>query len=199
MATSHGPSARRPGLLKIILGAIVLVVVAVGADWWQANREMDALLEEVEGSEQQVAAAVENLEYTVRFSRLAGLEATAPQEARDAAMVDVSRRLAVACARAAKAMQESGAQVQSVRILPWHRSLLDARTAYLERSRAWQDLFVAGAGDPSRLVDPVLGDRVTATSTTSRTQLDDARPTWARHDATGRIDRIFSEAAEPFS
>lgn len=195
MATSSRPTSR---WLKIVLGALVLVVVvAVCADWWQANREMDTLLDEVEDSENQVTVAVENLEYTIRFSTLAGLDDTASEEAREAARVEVGRQLAVACARAAKAIQDSGKEVEDVQILPWHRSLRDARAAYLYRNGAWVSLFVAGATEPPKLVDPVLGDRVRSTSDSSRSRLHDAKPPWARHDAGDRIDRIFGEAQEP--
>lgn len=199
VATSRGPSTRRPGRLKIILGALVLVAVAVGADWWQANREMDALLEKVEGTERQISSAVENLEFTIRFSVLAGLDENASQEVRDAARAQATQRLAVASARAAQAMERARTDMESVRIVPWHRSLRDAKSASADHSAAWLDLFVAAAAEPARLVDPSLGDRVQETSRTRRVRLDDARPLWALHDAEDRIDRIDNQTERPFS
>jgi hypothetical protein len=199
VATSRRPSIPWPGRLQLVLGALVLVAVAFLADWWQANREMDRLLDEVEASEGQVAAAVENLEYTIRFSTLAGLDPDATEEVREAARVEAARRLAVASARAAQAVQEAGTDVQEVGILPWHGSLRDARAAYVEHNAAWVSVFVAGATEPARLVDPALGEEVRATSSASKGRLEDARPVWARHDAGDRIARIFRETRDPFS
>jgi hypothetical protein len=187
--------------LKLLVGvlALVLVSAAYSADWWQTNREMDQLLGEVEESERQVSAAVDNLEYTIRFSTLAGLDESASEEIREAARIEANQRLAIACARAARAIQSAGEDVRAIGILPWHDAMRDARDAYLEHNAAWLAVFVAGATEPARLVDPVLGERVRTTSEASRDRLEEARPTWARHDADSRIVRIFRDNREPFS
>ena len=188
----RGPADRRPVWPWVVGGAAVLVlmlaVAAVVGDWALRNVEMRSFVAAVESSEQ----AMSDTQAAVReaFAPFEGQESLgdADQEALRAALSDVARAGAVGVADGARA-------VESVRILPWHTALLDARTAYLEHNQAWQDYLTTAAEDPAEFVVPQAA--VASTWDAAEPAVRSALPVPTLFGLSARVDAIFADAAPP--
>lgn len=170
---------------KVIVGVSLIVAVLLTLDWWQLNREMDSLLKATTASEQ----AMEN-----GSDALAAVFRTAPR----GYMTDEQRsglrtRIQDAAGEAAADTEDTGAAVEEVSALPWHRSLIRARTRYLDHSDAWQAFFAAVATDPAKLQDRASTARISATFRVAHRAYLDAVPPVALNNARPRVDRIFAD------
>ena len=130
-----GETSRRARAVVVV----VLVALAVGlfADRWRVDHERAALLATVEEAESTVSGSLDSL---VSLADYAGPLLTAedvPAASRRSALATLSRD----AARWEPRVRAREALVQDAAVLPWHRDLRAARTAYLRRLTAWADLL----------------------------------------------------------
>ena len=186
-----------PGGLKRRWRTLVLIAVTlcalVALDWWQANREFGQFLDAVEYSEQQMVDGYDELERTIDDSDFAKLDDFAPQFERDQAVLEVRADVSEASGTAAAGVQEAGAEVEDVIIMPWHRSMLEARDAQTDHIDAWVKFFKATAAEPSKMEDNVLSADIAATFGIAKRRVEEALPPFALHGAAKRVDAIFAE------
>lgn len=162
------------GFLLALVGTLT-VGAAVG-DWYLQNQEMGRLLNAVEASESAMGqtstevldAFAENLDAPALVPRLTDIA------------LDGQGRVAVA-----------GDAVAQVRILPWHRRLEAARSAYLAHNEAWQDYLARAVHDPIVFSEPQ--ERVDATFRASEPLLQQALPLPAFQSLRQRVAAIFVE------
>jgi hypothetical protein len=183
-------------LRKAIL-VLVTLIALVALDWWQANREMDQLLDAVQLSERAIRDGNSRLESALQESDLASLDDSSglvvPESERQAIIADARESLSRTSGSAAVNVQTAGAEVEDVLIFPWHRSLVEASDAYLDHNEAWREYLLAIAAEPSKMYDPALTSQIEATSRISRRRFDDALPLWPQYDAQQRVTRLFEE------
>lgn len=94
-------------------------------------------------------------------------------------------------ADAAAEVQDTGALVQEVFVLPWHRSLVKAREVYDDHSQAWDDRYSNAADDIGTLNDRAPGARITSTFRVAERAFVAAIPRLALNDAEARVAAIF--------
>ncbi len=165
--------------------AALLGALAVGADQWQQQRELARLVAIVDGGESAIDSSDRRVAGIVTFyspaitsaSRSAGLEASFRGAVGDAAAGGVAAGSRVA------------QQLDAVRVLPWHRGVRDARTAYQERIALWRTYLTTISGDPGAL----YGSQATldASAESARAALVAALPWSATADAPARIAAPF--------
>jgi len=144
-------SSRAPsGTGALVAGVIVLLssalltagwTLAVG-DWVARNAEMASLLESIEGSEAAMVATQEEV------------TALMQQHAQDAEGGELIEKLSDAAGRGRDAIAYEGTRVQGVAVLPWHRSIEQAKQAYLAHNTAWQEHLDRATTNPSEFVTP---------------------------------------------
>jgi hypothetical protein len=150
------------------------VIALVLADWWEAKREMDHL---------SVAVTVSKIAMaTGYFSVNPDMKNTGDDT--------FDRALETKCARAAADVQDTGAQVSEVFVLPWHRSLRAAQDAYLAYSKAWQNKFAACADNLTRWSEGSTSAQIDASGRTAHRAFLAAVPA---ADGTGRdsVEAVF--------
>ncbi len=129
---------------RVVLGLLViLIVAALVADQWQQRREMDALLTQVASGEQTIDAASGSLQVVLDYYTPT-LYGPSGGSVRDSFLTDISEAAAVALPNT----RASSADVASVTVLPWHRSLRQARSEYRARVDAWSDYLAALVAEP---------------------------------------------------
>jgi hypothetical protein len=160
-APVRGPVRR--GLVGL---ALVLTLLAVSADRWQAAREREDLLASVTAGERVVDASQSSIASLAEYS--AGLLYAA--EVSDSVRGSAYGNLAQDAGRWQPRLERAGRDVAGTRVLPWHRDVREARRAYQQRLTAWTDLLADFADSPQQ----GFGDRdgtVTASRRAARTAL----------------------------
>ena len=166
--------ARRP--LLLVATGFVLVIGLVLGDWLQAKREMDHL----------VTAVVVS-----RTAIVAGYLLVNPSM-QDSGGDTASRAIETKCATAAADVQDTGALVSEVFVLPWHRSLGTAQDAYLAHSKTWQNKFTACADDVSRWADGSTTAQILASGRVAHRAFINALP-MADGSNRIRIETLFKD------
>jgi len=82
--------------------------------------------------------------------------------------------------------------VAGVSILPWHRNLVDARTAFIDHAQTWQGFLRSSL--PERFGSSDWTDRLTASGAAASTALRAAVPVGGDGQDTARIDKIFASS-----
>lgn len=134
-------SGRRRALVAL---AVVLALLAAGADRWQAARERDRLLASVTAGERAVDASQSSIASLAEYS--AGLLYAA--DVSESARVSAYGNLAQDAGRWQPRLQRARDEVAATPVLPWHRDSRAARQAYEQRLTAWIDLLDAFAQSP---------------------------------------------------
>lgn len=125
-------SRRTRTLVGLVL---VLLVVGVSADRWQADRERRALLDAVVRGEQVIDRSAASLRGLGTYVAPLTSNPEAPEAARAWALSVLSDD----AARWQPRVQSRRAEVLDVDLAPWHYSLRTAREAYAHRLSAWKD------------------------------------------------------------
>jgi hypothetical protein len=96
------------------------------------------------------------------------------------------------CTTADADVQDAGAQVSEVLVLPWNLSLRKAQDAYLANNTAWQDKFTACAENASRWSDGSAFARIIASSRIAHRAFINALPTGDGNDRN-RVEALFKD------
>lgn len=131
-------AGRRRAAVGLVLA---LLLVAAGADRWQAERERTAMLSAVADGEQVVERSAASLRGLRAYVGPLVSNTDARPEAREWAF-DALRGDA---ARWRPRVRERRGDVLALQIAPWHRDARAARDAYAGRLAAW-DRLLAGVG-----------------------------------------------------
>jgi hypothetical protein len=119
---------------RLLVGCLLAALVVMAAlDQWQRQREMESLLRSVTVGEQSISSADGSLGVVVNYYSPLIFRTDASEQMRAGFQSDLS----AAAAAGAVATSSAVATVSDVRILPWHRALVDARDAYVARMVAW--------------------------------------------------------------
>lgn len=171
---------RRVSPWRVAVVLIVLLIVGLGADWYQQNREMDHLLDATVSSETAMKAFIAEEKRII----------TSPPVVVDGKVTGVAEMQAAAADGAAQILT-TGDDVRDVVILPWHHALRKAQQRYLAHSKAWQVYLVAAARDFHTMGggQPEISGTFLSAAKAYRAAL----PPFARHDARKRVDGIFDE------
>ena len=172
---------------RVLVGVIVAALVvgcAVVADWWETNREVDALLDQMESSQRDIRAANQALADHVTGADAGDTEAYAQAQTR---AMEASGEVAA-----------SRSQAEGLFVLPWNRSVDQARDAYVDYTRSWSAYFDEAA-TKSRdewaadfkqlLLDVVTGWKV------MEAQLPEAVPPVPLHDNNGRVHAFLASGS----
>ena len=167
-------------LVGVVVAALV-VACAVVADWWETNREGDALLDQMESSQRDIRAANQDL-----ADHMTGA---------DAGDTEAYTQAQTGAMEASGEVAASRSQAEGLFVLPWHRSVDQARDAYVDYTKAWSAYFddaatktrAEWAADFKQLLlDVVTGWKVI------ETQLPEAVPPVPLHDVDGRVDAFLA-------
>lgn len=185
------------------IGAAILVAAAIILvwDWWQANREMDRLLDAFELSETAMVEGQAHVYDRYEHSAWANFDPEAgPFEPgyvdparREQAFQEASAAVSDAASTAMADVRTAGAEIEQVTLMPWHRSLGEARDAYLDHNEAWVKYLRAVATDAGKLGDNVLGDDIAATFRIAERRAEDALPILPIRDARQRVEETFAD------
>jgi hypothetical protein len=176
----------------IVTALATVVVLLVVADWYQRNREMDHLLDQVERSEAAMKTFLADRdEAFTQFGNEGCSQATASTPTCQTALQALRDGLSQTSAEDVVAIQTAGSDVGHVSVLPWHRSLIAARDAYVGHNEAWVKLLDDGASDVSALFDKGSLANISATFITAHSRFNDAVPPIALHRAKARIHDIW--------
>lgn len=181
-----GP-ARTPTWVAPLVGllAFLLVLVVGGlvtADWMVRNNEMRNLVTAIEGSEQQMVRAQDQVSDAFRPFEVGG--ALTPEET-----ALLTRQLADIAADAEQRIGQAGRQVEAVSVLPWHTGIRDAKDAYLVHNGAWVDYMARAAQDPVEFVNPQ--PFVNESFLAAQPRIEGAVPVPALYDLRQRVAQIF--------
>lgn len=159
---------RRP--LFLVGTVLLLVIVLALADWWQAKHELDHLLDGVAVSKIALAKGYFSVNPGMKDSSAPVLEAK--------------------CITAAADVQDTGAQVREVFVLPWHRSLAAAQVAYSAHSETWQRKFTACADDATKWSDGSTSAQIDASGRVAHRAFANAVPA-ADESGRSRVEAMF--------
>jgi hypothetical protein len=134
--------------------AVLLLVIGLAADRWQADRERAALLATVEDAERTVTASLDSLLSLVDYAGPLLTSADVPAASRRSALVTLSRD----AARWEPRIRAREELVEDAGALPWHGDLRTAREAYARRLTAWADLLATVERDPEAVLGGSDGD-----------------------------------------
>lgn len=174
--------SRRPKL-RLALVVVVVVLVVVAADWFQRNREMGALLRATEASESAMVAYKDGQAAVVSGAQLDALGRLVDVDA-------VRTAIATAASQGAASVLTTGDDVADVRVVPWHFSIVRARTRYLAHSLAWETYLQHVSDYPSDLdksTSPIQG-----TFDSAAKAYRVATPPFALYDARARVAAIYA-------
>jgi hypothetical protein len=180
------PVRRRSRLSFLAVTGLLIVAVLVAGDWWQAKREMGHLLDAVTISETAMTTGSDTVGNSVIKYFGGGANQYLSQSERDTA----NREIATQCATAAADVQDTGAQVGEVFVVPWHRSIGEALNAYLAHSKAWQNRFAACADDAPRYWDGSTSAQIDGTWRIAHRAFTKALP-FADGSDRGRVETLF--------
>lgn len=189
LADQRGGRARGRRALVVGLLVAMLLALATAGDWYLRNREMGELLEAVEASEKVMVSAQDDIETTGREAMSQSSSPLTQQQ-----ISDVRAALSDAASHGASQVLSEGDAVRGVSVMPWHRSLVDARSRYVAHSSAWQDYLEGAARDPAEIW--IEHPKIDGTFLSARRAFRRAIPPLALHDATARVDAIFAPADE---
>ena len=159
------PWVRRNRLWLLLAAA--LVAVALVADQWEQRRELDRLTTAMQSGEQQISATDAYFDGVLAYYSPVIFRESPPAGLRDGFQLDLARG-------ARDGMDGIGAttrELEGLMILPWHRHLRAARTAYEQRITLWQTFLARTTTDAGALFDPVPGFAESATATTAALRL----------------------------
>ena len=182
------PAKRHRVWIPVVIGLLAFFVVLIGAglvaaDWAERNLEMRALVTKIEASEAAMTEVQDAISaMAVHFDPNTPLT--------DAERAAVDEELKAIAAKGVEGVSDGGDLVAAVRILPWHRDIIAARTAYLAHNQAWQDYLSAASKDPGELAKPQ--DKVNSTFEAAEKPIRDAVPTPPLFELRQRIDVIFA-------
>ena len=167
-------------------GAFAFVVALLGTltagaavgDWYLQNQEMGRLLTAVEASESAMGQT--SVDVMAAFER--NLDAPSLVPALTDIALDGQVRVSIA-----------GDGVAEVGILPWHRRIEDARSAYLAHNQAWQDYLARAVLDPIVFSEPQPA--VDETFLASEPLMKRAVPLPAFPALVARVAAIYTEGA----
>ena len=125
-----------------ILAAVALCFQLVVADWALRTVEAQALVADVQTSEQVM------VDTTDAFKAIIESAGSNPD---DAAKAKMAADLQAECTKQAARLRAAGQLFVDLRIAPWNRRLEIARQAYQAHNAAWQAYLDAGAVDPTSL------------------------------------------------
>lgn len=175
----------------VALGILGMLLVV---DWYQQNREMDHLLDAVQRSEKAMKQF--NADVKADIDPYATVDcSSSPSATFECQQAAQSLRTALSDTAAADLVdiRTTGAEVHHVSILPWHDALRDARAAYADHIKAWEDRVQSVASDPAALWDKVTGANITATFETAHRRFEDALPRLPLYDERQRVVRIWAD------
>lgn len=119
---------------RVLVGGLLVALIVVALlDQWQRQREMEVLLREASGGEQTIDAADGALSVIVDYYNPLIYGVAATEQMRTGFRSDLS----AAATDGAASTASTVATVSAVRILPWHRALVDARDVYRARVAGW--------------------------------------------------------------
>lgn len=146
------PTSRRTRAL--LVAAVVLVLVAVAADRWWAERERGRLREAVLAGEQTVSGSRTSLAGLAAYSSRLLQGSDVPPAVRRSAFADLGQD----ARRWVPRVQAAQQRVEATDVLPWHTGVREAREAYDLRLQAWADVLSRFADDPQSGVgvDPAV-------------------------------------------
>lgn len=170
---------------RLVVLLMIVLVVGVGSDWYQRNREIGHLLDATESSESAM---------NVFIAEEARIVASAPVYSGTHTIIDAAgarTEIQAAAGAAAAHVITTGDDVRDVSIWPWHGSLRKAQERYLAHSTAWQRDLIAGSGDYDALArgNPAINGTFLSAS---KAYLE-AIPPFALHNARGRVHDIFTQ------
>jgi hypothetical protein len=167
----------RDRVFMSVLGVIALAVVISG-DWYMRNIELKNLVSEIEASETAMKEFNAAQSTVVETAWKKELTASQSRTVLAAAAGDSNGKLI-----------DSRDRIESVNVFPWHRSIVDARSDYLDHMDAWQKSLEAWA-DTSRQV-PQDGS-ISGTFAVFNRSMHDAVPPFALANVDRRVDAIFA-------
>lgn len=167
---SVAPVRRVRRLLVLAVAGMLVLIGLVFADWWQGKREMGHLLDAVVVSNTAINTGYGLVNPHMKDSSAPVLKAK--------------------CATAAADVQDRGALLSEVFVLPWHRSLGTAQATYSAFIKAWQDKFMACADEPTRWSDGSTTAQVMASARVAHRAFIRAVPA-ADGSSRSRVEAIF--------
>lgn len=175
---------KRHRVLLAVAG--LLVLLALAADQWQQQRELDQMLEAIQSGEQDMRATDDYFSGVIAYYSPLIFREAAPAGLREGFQVDIDHGVDGGLTAIAATSQA----LDDITVLPWHRHLRTARAAYQQRILAWQDYLGTITDGAGALFD--ASTTVTVDVETTRSALLLALP-WTA-DAT---DRARIEDAVP--
>ena len=138
------------------------------ADQWEQQRELDRMTTAMASGEAQISTTDRYFDGVVAYYSPVIFRAKPPTgPARR-----VSRPTSVKARRTGMTgIATTSDELDGITILPWHRHLLAARSAYEARIALWQGFLTHTTTDAGALFDPVPGFEESATATTAALQL----------------------------
>lgn len=103
------------------------------------------------------------------------------------------QRAEEAAEMAAADVQDTGAAVEDVSVLPWHRAVGQAKRRFLAHSNVWQRHFGDGAQDFKKYDDRSTTAEISATFRVANRAFLRAVPPLALHDIEQRVNRVFAD------
>jgi hypothetical protein len=158
----------------------------VAGDWTSRNLEMRALVGAVEDSESAMQWTDDQIQSIIKqYGDTGKLSAAQKTKAWDA--------LSEAAYAGEFAIGAAGEEVSAVTVLPWHKDILQAQTAYLAHNQAWQDYMKVATEDPVALFK--TQPDVNSTFEVAGPLMKKAVPVPALFELKDRVELIF--APEP--
>lgn len=170
---------RKLAVLSLVL---LLAGVAIMGDWLFRNREMSALVEQMELSEKAMASGDQQLVHLVE--QFGKVKYPTKQD-----IGNFGERLETVASLAAADLIESNERVASVPHLPWHRSVSRAQSSYLKHGKAWESYFTEVAQDFRQIYEQ--HPEISATYRISERYVRDAVPRWPLGNLRDRVSKVF--------
>ena len=169
------------------LAAVVLVGAALFLlDRWLQQREFDQLTDRIATTQASIDYAEQQVTGAIRYgSPQLFIQRTPP------GVLTYLRGLVTdASDQGATDVAASEAAVAGVSILPWHRSLIDARTSFVQHAQTWQDFLRSSL--PARFGDGDWTSRLTDGRNAASAALRAAVPFGSNGVDAARIEAIFA-------
>jgi hypothetical protein len=138
LAGGTGDAPRASGRRRALVGLVlVLTLLAVAADRWQAARERGQLLRSVTAGEQAVEGSQVSIASLARYSS----DLLHSADVSDPVRRSAYQLLADDAGRWRPRVQRARSDVAATAVLPWHGQSRAAREAYEQRLTAWLDVL----------------------------------------------------------
>lgn len=171
----------------VVAGVAVLASLVLILDWGARSVEMNSLVKAIESSERVMG---ETQDAVTAALEEANEQGQLTPEQRQATLDE----LAVIAASGRDAVAAAGRRVANVRVLPWNRAIVSARTAYLAHSQAWIDYLAKASEDPLEFFAPQPA--VNDTFYAARAPLEQAVPVPSVLDLKQRVQAIYADDPE---